>query len=96
MTALLQAVEVNALPGAAWSPYVAGALIGGLVLIMLVVADKTLGASTGYARIAGQLGRAVAPDRTRWLQSWRRSSICCGCAVMRALSSRARAPRQAR
>ena len=51
-------------PGAAWSPYLVGGLIGVLSMLTFYFSDKPLGASTGYARLAGMLGRAVAPKHT--------------------------------
>jgi hypothetical protein len=51
-------------PGAAWSPYLVGGLIGVLSMFTFYFSDKPLGASTGYARLAGMLGRVVAPKHT--------------------------------
>lgn len=45
----------------AWSPYVAGALIGLLALATLSVAQHKVSASSAYANVAGLLGRLVAP-----------------------------------
>lgn len=50
--------------GPAWSPYLVGGLIGVLSMFTFYFSDKPLGASTGYARLAGLLGRAVAPQHT--------------------------------
>ena len=73
MIASAASASVDALdyPGAAWSPYVAGVLIGLLVLVMMVVAGKKLGASSGYASFAGLLGKAIAPRRTERLRYFR-------------------------
>lgn len=46
---------------AAWSPYLVGALIGALSMATFYFSDKPLGVSTAYARLAGMIGRAVAP-----------------------------------
>ncbi len=54
--------------GAAWSPYVVGALIGVLSMLTFYFSDKPLGASTAYARIAGMMGKAVAPQHTQSLK----------------------------
>ncbi|MHB8973446.1 MAG: YeeE/YedE thiosulfate transporter family protein [Pirellulaceae bacterium] len=51
-------------PGPAWSPYLVGALIGVLSMLTFYFSDKPLGASTAYARLAGILGRVVAPQHT--------------------------------
>ena len=48
-------------PGGAWSPYLVGGLIGVLSMLTFYFSDKPLGASTGYARLAGMLGSVVAP-----------------------------------
>jgi uncharacterized membrane protein YedE/YeeE len=54
--------------GPAWSPYVVGALIGVLSMLTFYFSDKPLGASTGYARAAGMLGKTVAPRHTESLK----------------------------
>lgn len=46
--------------GSAWSPYLAGALIGLLAVATLYFSDKPLGASTAYARMAGILGNMLS------------------------------------
>lgn len=50
--------------GPAWSPYLVGALIGVLSMFTFYFSDKPLGASTAYARVAGLIGRLVAPKHT--------------------------------
>lgn len=55
-------------PGPAWSPYVAGALIGVLCMLTFYFSNKPLGASTAYARVAGIFGLQVAPNHTRSLK----------------------------
>jgi uncharacterized membrane protein YedE/YeeE len=50
--------------GPAWSPYLVGALIGGLTMLTFYFSGKPLGASTAYARLAGMAGRLVAPRHT--------------------------------
>lgn len=54
--------------GAAWSPYLVGALIGVLSMLTFYFSNKPLGASTAYARVAGMLGNAVAPRHTSSLK----------------------------
>ena len=51
-------------PGGAWSPYLVGGLIGVLSMFTFYFSAKPLGASTGYARLAGMIGRVVAPKHT--------------------------------
>jgi uncharacterized protein len=83
-TALLGAVLALALPGwaaavepgadplaysgPAWSPYVVGGLIGLLSMATFYFSDKPLGASTAYARMAGMVGKLVAPRHTESLK----------------------------
>jgi len=54
--------------GPAWSPYVVGALIGVLSMFTFYFSDKPLGASTGYARVAGMIGKLFAPKHTESLK----------------------------
>lgn len=54
--------------GAAWSPYLVGALIGVLSMLTFYFSNKPLGASTAYARVAGMIGLQVAPGHTRSLK----------------------------
>ena len=57
--------------GGAWSPYLVGGLIGVLSMFTFYFSDKPLGASTGYARLAGMIGRVVAPKHTDSLKYFR-------------------------
>ena len=72
-TALAQVDPVNALsyPGAAWSPYVVGALIGVLSWLTFYFSDKPIGASSFYATLAGMVGKIVAPRHTASLKYFR-------------------------
>lgn len=54
--------------GPAWSPYVVGALIGVLTMLTIYFSNKPLGASTAYARVAGLIGKVLAPRHTESLQ----------------------------
>ena len=54
--------------GSAWSPYLAGALIGLLAVATLYFSDKPLGASTAYARMAGILGNMLNRRHTESLK----------------------------
>lgn len=51
----------------AWSPYLAGGLIGVLSWLTFYFSDKPLGISTAYARVAGMVGKLVAPRRVESL-----------------------------
>lgn len=55
-------------PGPAWSPYLVGALIGVLTWLTFYFSDKPLGASSAYARLAGLLGKRLAPKHTESLK----------------------------
>jgi len=54
--------------GAAWSPYVVGALIGVLSWFTFLISNKPIGASTAYARVSGMIGNAIAPRHTSSLK----------------------------
>ena len=45
----------------AWSPYVAGALLGVVGVLAVVLSNNLLGASGGFENLAGMIGKAVAP-----------------------------------
>jgi len=45
-----------------WSPYVAGALCGLLIVFSVLFAGKYFGASTAFVRSAGMLEKIVSPD----------------------------------
>jgi len=59
-------------PEPAWSPYLAGALIGVLAILTLWVSRKPVGASSAYADLAGILGRIVAPGHIASLDYYRK------------------------
>lgn len=60
---------VNSLdyPGAAWSPYVVGTLIGVLSWLTFYFSDKPIGASSFYAQVSGFIGKLVARRHTESL-----------------------------
>lgn len=70
---LLAAVDPLQYSGAAWSPYVVGALIGVLSMFTFHFVNKPLGASSAYARMAGMLGCVFAPEHTRSLKYFRKN-----------------------
>lgn len=55
-------------PGPAWSPYLVGGLIGLLSMATFYFSDKPIGASTGYARLAGMVGKVFARRHTESLK----------------------------
>lgn len=59
--------------GPAWSPYLAGAIVGMLACLTLLVARKTFGASGGYATLAGMTGQVLAPGTTGRLRYFQES-----------------------
>jgi uncharacterized protein len=54
--------------GAAWSPYLVGALIGVLSMATFYLSDKPLGVSTSYARLAGLVGNLFSKRHTETLK----------------------------
>lgn len=69
-------------PGPAWSPYLVGGLIGVLSMLTFYVSNKPLGASTAYARLAGMLGRRIAPETTGKLKYFQENPPKIGWEVM--------------
>lgn len=47
--------------GSAWSPYLAGALIGVLSMFTLYFSGKPIGASSSYAKVGGLAGQKLFP-----------------------------------
>lgn len=47
--------------GSAWSPYLAGALIGLLSLFTFYFSNRPLGASSSYAKVGGLIGQKLFP-----------------------------------
>ena len=62
----LEAVPIRGEP--AWSPYLVGAAIGVLSMLTFYFSDKPIGVSTAYARVAGMLGKLLAPRHTESLE----------------------------
>lgn len=54
--------------GGAWSPYLVGALIGLLSMATFYFSNQPIGASTGYARIAGLFGKLFSKKHTEFLK----------------------------
>ena len=46
-----------------WSPYIAGALTGLLMILSVLIAGKYFGASTTFARSAGMIEQVVSAER---------------------------------
>ncbi len=60
-------VDAKYYDGPAWSPYIVGGAIGVLSWLTFYFADKTIGASSFYATLAGFVGKIVAPKHTKGL-----------------------------
>ncbi len=59
---------MNVLREKLWSPYVAGALAGLLLVISVLVTGKFFGASTTFVRAANYVEQAVAPERVAGME----------------------------
>jgi uncharacterized membrane protein YedE/YeeE len=64
---VVEAIEPIGEP-ASWSPYLAGALIGALSWLTFLASGRPIGASGAYAKIAGLIGRVLAPKHTARLK----------------------------
>jgi uncharacterized membrane protein YedE/YeeE len=78
--------------GPAWSPYLVGGFIGVLSWLTFYFSNKPLGASTAYARVAGLIGKAVAPRHTDSLKYYQDEKpkvdwevVLIGCVIIGAL-----------
>ncbi len=60
-------VDARHYPGPAWSPYLVGALLGILSWLTFYFSDKSIGASSFYATLAGMLGKLFAKKHTESL-----------------------------
>jgi uncharacterized membrane protein YedE/YeeE len=47
-----------------WSPYVAGALLGIVGILTVVLAHQLLGASGGFENLAAYIGKVISPSNT--------------------------------
>ena len=54
-------------PGPTWSPYLVGAGIGALSWLTFYFSDKSIGASSFYATVAGAIGKVFARHHTESL-----------------------------
>ncbi len=75
--------------GPAWSPYLVGAGIGVLSWFTFYFSNKSIGASSFYATLAGLLGKLAAPRFTRNLPYFRDNPprinwalVFLGCAIL--------------
>ncbi len=56
---------------ASWSPYIAGAGIGILSCLALVLADRPLGCSTAFVKARGLIGKAINAEKTGRMEYYR-------------------------
>lgn len=70
-TAGAGSVDPLAYAGPAWSPYVAGGLIGALVWFTISLSGHPVGASSAYATLAGLVGKRIAQRYTCALPYYR-------------------------
>jgi uncharacterized protein len=56
---------------AAWSPYLAGAGIGILSCLALVLADRPLGCSTAFVKARGLIGKMISKEKTGTMEYYR-------------------------
>ena len=57
-----------------WSPYVAGALTGIVIILSVWIADQYFGASTSFVRTAGLIERIFAPETVSAMEYYQRVS----------------------
>lgn len=65
-----------------WSPYIVGLLIGLLNCLALVVSDRTLGASSAYATVAGMAEKAVPGGKPEEREYYRKNPPRVGWGLM--------------
>lgn len=58
-----------------WSPYVAGALAGLLLVLSVFLTGKYFGASTTFVRAAGFVEQAVAPEKVAGMEYFLKEKV---------------------
>lgn len=61
--------------GKTWSPYVAGALAGLLLVLSVFLTGKYFGASTTFVRAAGLVEQAVSPERVAGMEYFLKEKV---------------------
>lgn len=51
-----------------WSPYLAGALTGIVIILSVLIAGQYFGASTSFVRAAGMVEKMISPDRVAQME----------------------------
>ena len=59
------------LADASWSPYIAGAGIGILSCLALVLADRPLGCSTAFVKARGLIGKLISTEKTATMEYYK-------------------------
>ena len=54
-----------------WSPYIAGAGIGILSCLALVLADRPLGCSTAFVKARGLIGKLISTEKTATMEYYK-------------------------
>jgi len=58
-----------------WSPYIAGGLVGLLLVASVFLTGKYFGASTTFVRTAGMIEQAVAPEHAASQEYYKKEKI---------------------
>jgi hypothetical protein len=58
-----------------WSPYIAGGLVGVLLVASVFLTGKYFGASTTFVRTAGMLEQAVSPEHAAGQEYYKKEKI---------------------
>jgi glycerol uptake facilitator-like aquaporin len=58
-----------------WSPYIAGGLVGVLLVMSVFLTGKYFGASTTFVRTAGMIEQAVAPEHAAGQEYYQKEKI---------------------
>lgn len=66
-------VDASSYEGGAWSPYLVGAAIGVLSWATFYFANKSIGASSFYAIVAGFIGKMIAPRHSASLKYFQKN-----------------------
>jgi hypothetical protein len=58
-----------------WSPYIAGGLVGLLLVASVFLTGKYFGASTTFVRTAGMIEQAIAPEHAAGQEYYKKETI---------------------
>jgi len=57
-----------------WSPYIAGALTGAVMILSVWFTGKYVGASTTFVRLTGQIEKIFTPERIEAMEYFKKTS----------------------